>query len=443
MRRVSFLGLAAAASLLAGSASAMDVPAEKAAVDRALDGVYPQLDALYKDIHAHPELGFHETRTAALLANEMRALGFEVTEHVGQTGIVAVYRNGPGPTVLVRTELDALPMEEKTGLPYASRVQADWNGRTTFVDHSCGHDIHMAAWVGTARTLVALKGQWRGTLVFIGQPAEEIGSGARAMLADGLLTRFPKPDYGFALHSGPDAYGQVFYRSGVLTSNSDSIEITFKGRGGHGAYPQETIDPVLIAARFVVDVQSVVSREKDPQAPGVVTIGAIQGGSAGNIIPDQVTVRGTIRNYDQAVRAKLLGGVERVARAEAVMAAAPEPEIKLSAEHADAVVNDQALTESTAKVFKAAFGADAIEAPSPITASEDYSAFVQAGVPSAYFFIGVYDPKRVAAAEAGGEPLPVNHSPRYAPVPEPTIRRGVEAMSLAVMNVLQPAAGRR
>ena len=246
-------------------------------IDSLVDGMYPQLETIYKDIHANPELSFKETRTAAKLAAEMRAIGFEMTERVGGTGMVAIYKNGPGPTVLVRTELDALPMEEKTGLPYASKVKADWNGRETFVAHSCGHDIHMASWIGTARTLVALKDQWKGTLMFIGQPAEEAGGGAKAMLADGLFKRFPKPDFAFALHTSPSPYGFVGYRVGAITSAADGLEITFKGRGGHGSAPDKTIDPIAIAAHFVTDVQTVVSREKDPAEFGVVTIGAIQG----------------------------------------------------------------------------------------------------------------------------------------------------------------------
>jgi hippurate hydrolase len=419
------------------AADAGTVAEDKASIDRILDGDYPALDALYKDIHAHPELSFAETRTAARLASEMRTLGFEVTEHVGGTGVVAVLRNGPGPTVLVRTELDALPMREQTGLSYASQAQADWNGRQTYVAHACGHDIHMASWVGTARALVALKPRWEGTLVFIAQPAEEAIGGAAAMVKDGLMTRFPRPDYGFALHTGPYAYGEVHYRPGVMDSNADTIDITFKGRGGHGAMPNATIDPVLIAARFVVDVQSVISREKDPLEPGVVTIGAIQGGSAGNIIPDQVVVRGTIRDYDAGVRARLKAGVERVARAEAAMAGAPAPDITIGAESADAVINDPALTARIAPIFQTAFGDKAVLDPRPLVASEDYSVFVNAGLKqSLYFQIGIYDPARVAAAQAGGPPLPVNHSPLYAPVPEPTIRTGVEAMTLAVLGVL-------
>src|SRR3954453_11795278 len=263
----------------------IDVTALKSAISVSLERDYPGLDALYKDLHAHPEIAFQEVKTAAKLAVEMRALGFDVTEKVGKTGLVALYKNGDGPTIMVRTELDALPMEEKTGLPYASHDKTNWNGRETFVAHSCGHDIHMASWIGTARTLVGLKDQWQGTLMFIAQPAEETVEGAKAMLNDGLFTRFPKPDFAFALHDGPFAYGNITYRVGIGSSNSDSLLVRFRGRGGPGAAPQATIDPVMIAARFIVDLQSVISREKDPTEFGVVSIGAIHGGTAENIIP--------------------------------------------------------------------------------------------------------------------------------------------------------------
>jgi hippurate hydrolase len=336
---------------------------------------------------------------------------------------------------MIRTELDALPMQEKTGLPYASTVQTTYEGKTTYVDHSCGHDIHMASWVGTAKALLTLKSQWHGTLMFIGQPAEEDVDGAAGMIRDGLFTRFKKPDYGFALHDGSFGYGYVDYKAGVWSSNSDSLEITFHGRGGHGAKPQQTIDPILIASRFVVDVQSLISRERDPQQMGVISIGAINGGSAGNIIPDSVTLRGTVRSYDEKTREKLLEGIKRVAAAEAAMAGAPAPDVAL-VNGGKAVVNDKALTERTAPVFKAAFGDKAFEPDYPNTASEDYSEYILAGVPSLFFGIGVYSPERVAAANAGGPPLPGNHSPMFAPVPEPTIRTGVEAMTLAVMNVM-------
>ncbi len=252
-----------AASLLPANAE-LDVVSLKKAIEVSLASDYPKLDALYKELHAHPELAFQEVKTAARLAAEMRALGFDVTENVGRTGLVAIYRNGDGPTIMVRTELDGLPMEEKTGLDYASRVKTNWAGREVFVAHSCGHDIHMASWVGTAKTLLGLKDQWRGTLMFIAQPAEEIVAGARAMIANGLFTRFPRPDIALALHDGPFPHGTIFYRTGVGTSAADGLEITFHGRGGHGSAPHTTVDPVAIAARFIVDVQGVISREKDP-----------------------------------------------------------------------------------------------------------------------------------------------------------------------------------
>jgi amidohydrolase len=416
-----------------------DVIKLKAAIETSVEADYPKLDALYKDIHAHPEVAFQEVKTAAKLAAEMRALGFEVTEKIGKTGLVAIYKNGDGPTIMVRTELDALPMEEKTGLAYASRDKTNWNGQDTFVAHSCGHDIHMASWVGTAKTLLGLKDQWHGTLMFIAQPAEETVSGARAMLADGVFTRFKKPDFGFALHDGPFAYGSISYRVGIGSSNSDSLEITFHGRGGHGAAPQRTIDPVMIAARFIVDLQSVISREKDPTEFGVVSIGAIHGGTAENIIPDDVLLRGTIRTFKPEVRAKMLAGIERTAKAAAAMSDAPTPDIKIT-EGAKAVMNDPAVVETAAKALKVAFG-DKFATSPPLTPSEDFSEFINAGVPSMFFNIGVYEPERVAAARSGAGPqLPSNHSPQFAPVPKPTIETGVEAMTLAVLSAFDQYA---
>ncbi len=411
----------------------LDVARLSAAIEASVAADYPKLDALYKDIHAHPELAFEEVKTAAKLAAEMRALGFEVTEKVGKTGLVAIYSNGDGPTIMVRTELDALPMEEKTGLAYASRDKANWNGRETFVAHSCGHDIHMASWVGTARTLVGMKDQWRGTLMFIAQPAEEIVSGAKAMLADGLFTRFRKPDFAFALHAGPFAHGNVSYRVGIGSSAADGLFIKFHGRGGHGAAPHRTIDPVMIAARFVVDVQSVISREKDPTEFGVISIGAIHGGTAANIIPDDAVVVGTIRSFRPEVRTRMLAGIERTAKAAAAMSDAPAPEIRIS-EGTKAVMNDPAVVATAEKALKAAFG-DKLRPSPPGTASEDFSEYVNAGVPSMFFNIGIYEPERIVAARNGtGPEVPGNHSPQFAPVPQPTIETGIKAMTLAVLG---------
>lgn len=402
-----------------------------------VDEIYPRLEALYQDLHAHPELGFQETRTAAALAAQMRALGFEVTEGVGRTGVVALYRNGSGPTVLVRTELDALPMEEKTGLPYASRARAQWNGSETFVAHSCGHDVHMASWVGTAQALLALKDQWQGTLMFIGQPAEESVGGAKAMVDDGLFKRFPKPDFAFALHTDPMAYGYVGYRAGPMTSAADGLEITFKGRGGHGSAPHATIDPIAIGAHFVTDVQTVVSREKNPFEFGVVTIGAFQAGTVGNIIPAEARLSGTIRSYDPAVRRKLIDGVRRTALASAASAGAPEPELHVGEGGVGAVVNDAALVQRTVAALQAQLGADHVVQVPPITASEDFSVLGENGIPSMFFVVGVSDPKDVAASkQPGGKPLPFNHSPFFAPVPEPSIKVGVRAMTTAVLSAM-------
>jgi amidohydrolase len=427
------------AATLSPARAEIDVARLKTAIEMSVEGDYPKLDALYKDIHAHPEIAFQEEKTAAKLAVEMRALGFDVTEKVGKTGLVAIYKNGDGPTIMVRTELDALPMEEKTGLAYASHDKTSWNGRETFVAHSCGHDIHMASWVGTAKTLVGLKDQWQGTLMFIAQPAEETVSGAKAMLADGLFTRFKKPDFAFALHDGPFAYGTISYRVGIGSSAADSLFVRFRGRGGHGAVPQATIDPVMIAARFIVDVQSVISREKDPTEFGVVSIGAIHGGTAENIIPDEVLVAGTIRTFKPEVRAKMLAGIERTAKAVAAMSDAPAPEIKIT-EGAKAVMNDPGVVATAEKVLRAAFG-DKFRPSPPGTPSEDFSEFINAGVPSMFFNIGVYEPERVAAARDGtGPQLPPNHSPLFAPVPKPTIETGVEAMTLAVLSAFDQNA---
>lgn len=336
---------------------------------------------------------------------------------------------------MVRTETDALPMEEKTGLPYASRARTMSGGRESFVMHACGHDIHMAAWLGTARTLVELKSRWKGTLVFIAQPAEEVGRGAQAMVDDGLLKRFPRPDFAFALHSWPIAHGTVGYNAGPVSSTADNFEITFKGRGGHGSAPDKALDPVTIAARFVVDVQTVISREKDPREFGVISVGAINGGTVANIIPDNVLLRGTIRSYGEGARQKMLEGVRRVANASAGMAGAPAPEISI-VQLAAAVVNSESLVLRTEPILKEVFGARAARMPG-MSASEDFSVFANEGIPSMLFFTGIYDAKTLAEAQApGGKPLAFNHSPFYAPVPEPSIKTAAQAMSVAVLGVL-------
>ncbi|AZI37367.1 peptidase M20 family protein [Caenibius tardaugens NBRC 16725] len=429
------LGLMASANAHA-QATAADVAANRTAIDAIMAKNAPDLIALYKDLHAHPELGFQEKATAAKLAKLMRAIGFKVTEGVGGTGIVAVLRNGEGPSILVRTDLDGLPMQERTGLPYASKATGTYNGKITPVAHSCGHDIHMAAWIGAARALAAMKDKWNGTLIFVGQPAEETVSGARAMLDDGFVERFGKADYGFALHVAPAPAGTILYRSGAMTSTSDSLELTFHGRGGHGSAPATTIDPVMMAARFTVDVQSVISREKEPEAFGVVTIGAIQAGEAGNVIPDRALLRGTIRTQNERVREKILDGVNRTAKAVASMAGAPEPTL-VTTLGGKMVVNDAALTARTVEVFKAAFGPQVQPMPIAMSGSEDFSEFILAGTPSVFFLVGGLDKAVFDAGMKSGK-LAINHSPEFAPLPEPTISVGATAMTLAVLNVAQP-----
>lgn len=432
-------GLAAAPAIAqTGSAPPFDAATARTMIAPILADAYPRLDTMYKDIHAHPELGFQESRTAALLAKEMRKLGFTVTTGVGKTGIVAIYKNGEGPTVLVRTELDALPMEEKTGLPYASRAQQTAGDAPTFVAHSCGHDAHMAWWLGTAIALLGLKDQWQGTLMFIGQPAEELGTGAKAMLDDGLFTRWPKPDYAFAAHVAPLPVGLVILKDGVVSSAADAIDIRFNGTGAHGSMPDKSVDPVMMGSRFVNDVQSVVSREKDPKAFGVITVGSFIAGTVGNIIPDKADLKLTIRSHDDATRQLLVEGVERTARSVSDMERAPAPTITRQG-GVSAVVNTAALAKQAAATLGKAFGGEFIFVPASEpggNASEDYSEFVKAGVPSVFFAIGGLDPAVFARAKAEKRAAPVNHSPDFAPVPEPTIKRGAETLALAVLMAM-------
>jgi hippurate hydrolase len=338
---------------------------------------------------------------------------------------------------MVRTELDALPMEEKTGLPYASHVQVTDGDKTTFVAHSCGHDNHMAWWVGTAEALLALKSQWSGTVMFIAQPAEETVGGASGMLKDGLFTRFPKPDFGFAAHVSNLPVGTVIVKDGGYNSNADALDIVFKGRGAHGSMPSASIDPIVEAAHFVTDVQTVVSRQKDAGTFGVVTIGAFQAGTVGNIIPDHAELKLTLRSFSPEVRQLLLDGVTRTANAAAAMAEAPPPVIT-SEGAAAAVVNDHDLATKVNATLAAAGGDKTIFLPASapgISASEDYSEFIIAGVPSLYMTVGGYDAATLADYKAKGEPVPTNHSPFFAPDHNAAIPTGIRALTLAVLTV--------
>jgi hippurate hydrolase len=407
-----------------------------------VDAVYSDAHALYLDIHQHPELSTQETQTAAKLAAKLKTLGFEVTEHVGGTGVVAVLKNGSGPTIMLRTELDALPVEEKTGLPYASKVQAkDPEGHEVFVMHACGHDLHMAAWYGTAAVMAHSKDTWHGTLVLVGQPSEEAISGAAAMMKDGFLSRFPKPDAGVALHvSNAEAAGKVTVGSGPRSSNADSLQITIYGKGGHGAAPQTTVDPVVIGARIVLALQTIVSREITPGAPAVITVGTFQAGTKNNIIPDHAVLGLTVRSFDPEVRQHLLSGIARIVNAEAEAAGAPKPPTIEHSEATDVVFNDPALSRRLAGVLESTLGKANVAESAPVMASEDYSVFVNAGIPSFYFSLGGADPDKFAESKSSGKPLPSNHSPFFAPDVEPALRTGIASEVAILRNLLNASA---
>jgi amidohydrolase len=430
--------LLALLALIAAPAAAPASPPAAAAALAPLDALAPELDALYLDLHRHPELSFQEEKTSATVAARLRALGFEVTERVGGFGVVGVLENGTGPTVLVRTDMDALPVEEKTGLPYASTVTArDDAGRTVPVMHACGHDVHMSAFVGAATLLSRARASWKGKLVFIGQPAEERGAGAAAMLKDGLYARFGKPDFAIAVHDTNDvAAGSVGWTAGPALASVDSVDVVFHGKGGHGAYPHTTVDPVVMGARFVVAVQTLVSRENSPFDPAVVTVGSFQAGTKHNIIPDTAHLQLTVRSYKETVRRRLLDGIARIARAEAAAAAAPrEPEVTFS-EPTPATTNDPALTRRWVAAIAAALGADHVQERPPVMGGEDFSHFGLSGVPAAMVWVGAATPAALAEARAAGRPMPSLHSALFAPDRGPAVRTGAAALTLGVLELL-------
>ncbi len=425
--------------LMAAGAAAQTKPmAWTAPSAEQVNAIYPDVEALYLDLHRNPELSLHEQQTSAKLAERMKALGYEVTTGVGGTGVVAVLRNGHGPTVLLRTDMDALPVEEKTGLPYASQVMVKSDSGTTApVMHACGHDIHMSSWFGTAKLMAANRQRWHGTLILIGQPAEEIGAGAAAMLKDGLFTRFPKPNFALAIHDEATLpAGQVGYIPGYAMASSDSVDITIFGRGGHGAQPQETVDPIVIAARTVMALQTIVSREINPRDPAVVTVGTIHGGTKNNIIPDEVKLQLTVRSYKPEVRKHLLASIERIAKGEALAGGAPrEPLVKIEPA-ANATYNDPELTNRVAAALRHALGqANVVEIP-PKMIFEDFSEFSLAGVPSVIFYVGAVEPTKFAAALQSGKPLPGLHSSLWAPDREPTLKTAITAETAALLEVL-------
>ena len=400
--------------------------------------LWADLGAVYSDLHRHPELSLHETRTAGFLAARLRRLGFDVTERVGGTGVVGVLRNGAGKTIMLRTELDGLPVEEKTGLPDASRDRTrDDSGADVPTMHACGHDVHMTAWLGTAAMLAGAKGSWSGTAVFIAQPAEERGIGARAMLEDGLFTRFPRPDAVIALHDIPtlDA-GTVGFTSGPALSSADSVDLTIYGRGGHGAHPEATVDPIVIAARTILTLQTLVSRENNPLDPAIITVGSIHGGSKHNIISDEVKLQLTVRAFDEDVRRKLLAGIERVARAEAEAAGAPRaPEMKIVDVSSAVTVNDPALTAEVARSLRRTLGDSRVFEVRPETASEDFSQFGKAGVPSVIFRLGAAAPGALEEARKAGKAVPSLHSGFFAPDRKATIETGIRVETAVMLDL--------
>ena len=429
-------------ALLPASLFAADA-ALKSAITAQVAADYPQLDAFYKDLHATPELSLAEEQTSVKVAAQLRTAGFEVTEKFGGFGVVAVLKNGAGPTVLIRCDLDALPVQEETGLAYASTVHAkDYTGRDVPVMHACGHDIHMTCLVGTARALATVRNRWAGTLILVGQPAEERVLGARAMLAAGLYTKFPKPDFAIALHdSATLPAGVVGTTEGYVMANVDTVDITVPGIGGHGAMPHMTKDPIVLASRIVLALQTIVSRETRPTDPCVVTVGSIHGGTKNNIIPNEVKLQLTLRSYSDEVRAHTLEAVRRICRGEAIAAGMPEdhlPIVTVSEEGMSSTYNDPALTKRVQGAMTAWLGAGAVKSIDPDMVSEDFSLFGRSAerVPICLFRLGAVAPEKVAESQRTGVPLPSLHSSKFSPVPEPTIKTGVAALCAASLELL-------
>jgi amidohydrolase len=427
--------------------------ADNSKLDSLIKSEYPSLDAIYKQCHTHPELSYYEANTSAMVAQELRKAGYQVTDKFGKYidsprqayGVVGVFKNGAGPTVLVRTDMDALPVEEKTGLPYASTATGkNDQGEDVSVMHACGHDIHMSVFVGVARVLMAMKDSWKGTLILIGQPAEERApGGAEALLNAGLYEKFGKPDYCLALHDDAGLEtGKVGWVEGYALANVDTVDITMRGAGGHGAYPHMTKDPIVMAAELVMALQTIVSREVQPGQFAIVTVGSLHGGTKSNIIPDEAKLSLTVRSYTPEVRQQLLNSIKRIANGIAQTAGVPagrEPIIDL---HPNAFVpatyNNPELTRKTVAVFKSAFGEDNVVQRVPVGGGEDFSRYSLSdnSIPSLQFQLGAVDPAKMAKSKRTGQPLPSLHSSLFAPVPESTIKTGVKAMVLAVLNLM-------
>ena len=407
-----------------------------------LQGLLPHLETLYTDIHSHPELSAQETRTAAIAARHLRESGFDVTSGVGKTGVVGVLRNGDGPTVMLRADMDALPVAEATGLPYASKVTAkDKDGHDVPVMHACGHDMHVTWLVGAITLLAEARDKWHGTVAAVFQPAEETGTGAQAMIDDGLFKLFPKPDVVLGQHVMVGAAGTISGRAGVITSAGDSLQIRLFGRGAHGSMPQASIDPVVMAAATVLRLQTIVSRELAATEAAVVTIGALQAGTKENVIPDQAIIKLNVRTFDEGVRKRVLAAITRIVNAEAAASGAPKPPEITPLDRYALVFNDAAANQRVGDAFRAYFSDRRVEQTVPTSASEDFGCFGAAWkVPSVFWFVGGTDPEIHAKAQAAGRlnDLPTNHNPKFAPVIEPTLRTGVETLVVASLAWLAP-----
>ena len=403
-----------------------------------IDAIYPQMRVLYEDLHRNPELSLHEEKTAAKIADQLRKLGYDVTTSVGKTGVVGVLKNGPGPAVMIRAELDALPVLEKTELPYASHATTH-NDQDVEVPvmHACGHDLHMSAGMGTAALLAQHKDRWHGTFIYVGQPAEERIQGATAMLKDGLFTRFPKPDFVFAIHDTSfQPAGKVAYVTGYAMSNADSVDVPIYGKGGHGSAPELSIDPIVIAARTILSWQTIISREKSAQDPGVITVGTIHGGTKNNIIPDEVKLQLTVRSYKDEVRQHLLAAIERIADGEAAAAGAEKKPTVTRVEGVSAVYNDPATTQRVVNALESALGKGNVVQGIPIMASDDFAEYGRAGVPSVMLSLGAVNPTKFEMAQKNREVLPGPHSSLFAPDEEPGLKTGILVETTAVLELL-------
>ena len=430
----------------------LNANAQQLSIDAMIDRDIASFLSTYKMLHAAPELSHREEKTSSFFAGELRKLGYTVTERIGKYertewvgyGVVAIMKNGAGPTVLVRTELDALPVDEKTGVPYASKVKTKNDaGVEVSVMHACGHDIHMTSLLGTAKMLSELKGSWHGTLILLGQPAEETIDGARAMLRDGLYTNFPKPDYAIALHDNAELEaGRVGFTPGYALASGTAVDIKIRGLGGHGSKPEATKDPVVVAAQVIMALQTIVSRENSPLDPAVVTVGSIHGGTRYNIIPDEVNLQLTVRTYKEEVRQRVLTAIERITKGIALAAGIPDdraPIVKVSeTEVTAATYNEPQLTERLAATFRRALGDENVIKVAPIMASEDFGYLsLDQKIPSTIFWLGAVDPAKVKQSKETGTPLPSLHSALFAPLPEPTLRTGVKAMTSAVLELMK------